>query len=274
MEKATSQTRSARQLSKGLKHQHTTSMPGLARKAVSKSPLRTKGEQLSRTASFALPTETTTPPAHVRKRSLSASRRTELMPVQEECSNCERMRHQERASLAALSDIKYQLYLCIEALHSWRAGQTAALELPCLEEAMHIQLERSQGFTEVINELGRLQTEIAGLANDVEVLSRHTVWENVSIVKRKEAASREAIVQKTREAKAMLAVLRLACVPGKAAPPPLISTDPALVRSLKLQLQQAVRERLACEVKLKASGEEPEWLEPALQGILENLQLG
>lgn len=194
------------------------------------------------------------------------------MPVQEECPNCERMRQQERASLAALSDIKYQLYQCVEALHSWRAGQTAALELPSLEE--DVQLERNQGFTEVMNELGRLQTEIAVLANDVEVLSRHTVWENVSIVKRKEAASREAIVQKAREARAMLAVLRQACVPGKATPPPLSSTDPALVRSLKLQLQQAVRERLAFEVKLKASGKEPEWLEPALQGMLENLQLG
>jgi len=77
--------------------------------------------------------------------------------------------------LAALSDIKYQLYLCVEALHGWRAGQTAVLELPCLEEAMNTQSEPNQGFTEVILELGRLQTEIAGLANDVEVLSRHTV---------------------------------------------------------------------------------------------------
>lgn len=266
MDKTNSQTRSARQLSKNLKHQHTTSMPGLARKAVSKSPLRTKGE-LSRTASFALPTETTTPPAHVRKRSLSASRRTELEPVLEECPNCEALRHRERASLAALSELKYQMHLCVEALHSWRAGGT--LELPSVNEELKTQ---HQGVKELMQELGVLQTAIAGLAKDVEVLSRQAVWENVSIVKRKEPASREVLVQKAREARALLTALRQVCLSGKAAPPQLSAADPALLRSLKLQLQEAVRERLACEVRLKSCGKPPEWLEAALKEALEAVQ--
>jgi len=248
-------------------------MPGLARKAVSKSPLRTKGE-LSRTASFALPTETTTPPAHIRKRSLSASRRTELEPVQEECPNCERLKHRERASLAALSELQFQLHLCVEALHSWRAGQ--ALEFPGLNEELTTQLGQDQfqqGITELMRELGGLQAAIAGLAKDVEVLSRHAVWENVSIVKRKEPASREILVQKAREARALLTALRQVCVSGKTAPPQLSPADPALLRSLKLQLQEAVRERLACEIRLKSCGKPPEWLEAALKEALENVQL-
>lgn len=268
-----SQTRSARQLGKNLKHQHTTSMPGLARKAVSKSPLRTKGE-LSRTASFALPTETTTPPAHVRKRSLSASRRAELEPVLEECPNCENLRHRERATLAALSELKYQMHLCVEALHSWRAGGT--LDLPNLNEELRAQLGQhqfEQSVNELMQELSVLQTAITGLAKDVEVLSRHAVWENVSIVKRKEPASREILVQKAREARALLTALRQVCTAGKAAPPQLSPSDPALLRSLKLQLQEAVRERLACEVRLKSCGKPPEWLETALKEALEAVQL-
>lgn len=152
-------TRSARLLSKVLKHQHTTSMPGLARKAVSKSPLRTKAEPLNRTASFALHSDAATPPAHVRKRSLSASRRAECEPVQEYCVHCDRWRERERVAMVTLSDMKYQVHLWIEALSSWRTAQNTELQLPNFEEpgTRLGEEELSQQMTELARELNELR---------------------------------------------------------------------------------------------------------------------